>query len=435
MAKHLQILTNSELNTHRLCPARWGFAYVELLRPLVMARPLQWGDLYHCGAEAGWEAAWSVPEASVGQRLALALGAAPVAIAERAAEHIREIEGLEGVENKDQLCEETEQAAKVASWSVAHYFSCARSDLAMVPLMIEGTFQVQIPTVRGVGGRLATSGVVDLLLWDREAGRLVVQDHKGIGGDVHGVQKRVELDTQLVGYVCAVGALVRSVKVPADVERLFKTTPAAALLAASQWPEVQRATIGCVAYNVVRRRMPAEPSVNLLKKNQIVTAEQRQLFEQQEQDGEGRGEVSVAAIDTLPQIYQQALERQVVERLLPVTDKQLARMQQLRERGDTFFTQIEYFKSTDAIERWRRELWVEAKRIRAAERDPALRTRNHQACTLPASPACPYATICLMPDDPNVRRGYRQALTKHEELIDGRNSDEAAAEQPEEEWR
>lgn len=430
--KHaLHVVTNTEVSTHRQCPARWGFAYGELLRPMVKAGPLQWGELYHYGAEVGWNAAWSVAEMSTDARLNAALGAAPIAIGERAAEHIRVIEATDypAEVDKNALCEETEQSAKVASWSVAHYFARARGDLSMVPLMIEGKYTMPMPNAAGMpSGTLATAGVIDLLLWDRELGRLVVQDHKGIASDVHSVEKRVELDTQLVGYVCAVKMLVRQLGGPKSgqlLSELFHTTQAARLVAAQGIAEIRGATIGAVTYNVARRKMPSEPKLNLLKKNACVTPMHRELLAQQEADGEPRGEVSVAQIDTLPEVYQRALEAQIVERELPATEKQQALLATLRQRGDTYFSQIEYFKSADAIERWRKELWVEAKRIRAAERDPSLRTRNPLACTLPTSPACPYAAVCLTPDDPIARKAYRVAASKHEELNDDGNGDES----------
>lgn len=223
--KHLHVVTNSEVSTFRQCHARHGFSYIDLLRPLVTAAPLTWGDLYHHGAQVGWTAAWTVAEMSLDARLGAALGAAPVAIAELAAKRILEIEETSYPDNvdKDALCEATEDAAKVASWSVGHYFEQARADLAMVPLLIEGTFQVQIPTARGVAGALALEGKMDLLLWDRELGRVVVQDHKGIGSDVQGIEKRLELDTQLVGYVCGAKVLVRNLLGSRDVMGLQTT--------------------------------------------------------------------------------------------------------------------------------------------------------------------------------------------------------------------
>lgn len=440
MANKLQlhVLTNSERSTFDLCMAKWGFAYVDLLRPMSMAVPLRWGDLYHHGAEHGWLAAWASVDMSLDSRLNAALGAAPVAIGERAMQHIQEIEAAPiDADKKDLLCQETEDAAKVSSWSVAHYFTRARTDLSMVPLMIEGKYETKIPTASGVGGRLVSAGKIDLVLWDRELGRVVVQDHKGIGSDVHGIEKRVELDTQLVGYVCAVKAMLGLVREPKDLQHLLQTTQAAKLVAAAGWAELRGACVGAIAYNVVRRKMPSQPKLNLLKKGQAITLEQKALLAEQEADGNPRGEVSVAAIDTLPEVYARALEAQILDRSLPATDKQLAVVDALKAKGDTYFAQIEHFKDDAAIERWRKELWVVAKRMRLAERDASQRTRNPQACTLPASAPCAYSAVCLMPDDPGTRRGYRQATTKHEELNDGSNSFEPADETQgvEESWR
>lgn len=446
--RQLHVVTNSEVSTFRQCHAKHGFAYIDLLRPVVMAAPLSWGDLYHYGAEVGWTAAWTVAEMSTDARLGAALSAAPVAIAERAAERIREIETTSYPDNvdRDALCQETEEAAKVASWSVGHYFQQARTDLSMVPLLIEGRFEVQIPTAAGTAGMLATTGKMDLLLWDRELGRIIVQDHKGIGSDVHGIEKRLELDTQLVGYVCGAKVLVQNLNkahgasgaLLTQALQGLSTTQAARLVLQRHMGDLRGATVGSIAYNVVRRKMPSEPKLNLLKKNQCVSPEQVEMLREQETDGKPRGEVSVAQIDTLVEVYKRALEAQIMERSLPATDKQLQLLEQLKNKGDTYFAQVEYFKGADAIERWRKELWVEAKRIRQAEKDPTLRTRNPMACTLPASPPCAYASVCLNPGDPAALRSYRVAKTKHEELAHGNSIDAAGNEEEstsEEAWR
>lgn len=435
--KHLHVVTNSEVTTYRQCNAKHGFAYIDLLRPLVSAQPLTWGNLYHYGAEVGWTAAWTVAEMSTDARLAAALSAAPVAIAERAAEYIKTIESTsypEGVD-RDALCQEAEDDAKVASWSVGHYFQQARGDLSMVPLMIEGSYEARIPTAAGVGGNLANAGKIDLLLWDRELGRIVVQDHKGIGHDVHAIEKRLELDTQMVGYVCAAKVIVGALSSSAAIQAL-QTTQAARLVIAKQLSDLRGATIGSIAYNVVRRKMPSQPKLNLLKKGQCILPEQLELLREQEADGQPRGEVSIAQIDTLPEVYRRALEAQILDRSLPATDKQQALLAALVAKKDTYFAQIEYFKGAESIERWRKELWVDARRMRQSERNPSLRTRNPLACTLPGSAPCAYAPVCLNPGDPASLRMYRVATTKHEEVSNGNSERSGEQEEDgEEAWR
>ena len=417
--KHLHVVTNSELTTFRTCRARHGFEYIDLLRPLVQALPLTWGSLYHHGADAGWMAAWLVPGASPAARLAAACAAAPVAIGEKAAEYIAVLEGTTFPEGVDvaALCQETEEAAKVASWSVVHYLQQAQADLVMVPLLVEGKYQIAVPNEGGRPGMLKAAGQIDLLLWDRQGGRVVVQDHKGIGTNVSDVERRVVLDTQLVGYVSAATELLRGARTnPVGFLERLATTQAARNVVAANLEELLRATVGSIAYNVVRRAMPRDPNINLLKKSQCVTGVHAELMRVQETTGEPQGEVSVAEIDTLWSRYQAALERQIVERELPATEKQLAKLEALKARGDTYFRQIEHFKDGDAIRRWQRELWVESRRMRASERDVRERTRNPQACTQPSSPVCPFSVVCLAPADPLARKHYRVAKVKHEEL-------------------
>ncbi len=414
----LHVITNSELEAWRKCHAFWGFRYPDLLRTKEPALPLTYGTLHHCGAEAGWLAAWSSLELSRGDRLARARAEAPKAIHAKALQYFEELNSTTFPEHVDTnlLAEETEQARDVALWSVDHYFTQAQTDLDFVPLLIEAPYTVQIPTKAGVGGILGNGGVIDLVLWDREQGRILIQDHKGTKSAVQSLERRVELDTQLTGYLVALRVLLRELGDRFKVEDM-KTTAAVRALVAQNISELMQATTGTVGFNVVRRARPNTPKLNLLKKGQVVTSDQKELFALQETDGEPRGEVSVAEIDTLPEVYAEALQVQFYERELVITDKQRERLDKLKAKGDTYFSQIEFFRGADAIERWRQEVWIDARRMREATRDHTLRTRNALACTLPSSPACPYAAVCLNPDSAEARAGFRIAETAHEELV------------------
>lgn len=403
MARHLQVLTNSELNAWRECPARWGFMYVENLRTLEPSVPLTFGTLHHLGAEHGWIGAWSDISLSPELRRDRAITAAQQAIAAAAQPAI-----------DAQLYDpefDFEELVRTALWTSEHYFR-STTDLGFIPLAIESPFRVHVPDVSGRRSHLLLEGVIDLVLYDPESNRVIVQDHKSIGASVHSIESRLELDTQTTGYTMALRAMLKN---PEQFGAFWNAPKAARAVAMSYGDKLRTATIGNVAFNVVRRAKPNTPKLNLLTKKAATSELLIEALRAQESDGVPRGEVSVAAIDTMPGIYEEALIDQAM-RGLPVHEKQRDRLAVLRDRGDTYFLQAEFFRGQESIARWRDELWVEMRRMRSAKQIPGERTRNPNACTAPGTRSCAYKPICINPDDPVARANYRVATDPHEEV-------------------
>ncbi|CAB4155138.1 PD-(D/E)XK nuclease superfamily [uncultured Caudovirales phage] len=416
MVRRLQVITNSELETWRTCQTKHGFAYEELLRPPVSALPLSAGNVLHEGIRAGWEAAWSEADLSRDVRLALATSAAVAGVRAEGRLQIAMIAqaGLDGAADSSAVHEATtklEEAIEVNSWAAVNYFHRIAPELDYVPLAIEAPFRYRIPNVDGKPGIVSHAGKMDLVLYDRTANRIIVQDHKGTGMTVTLLERKLPLDTQLSGYVANVKRLVRQ-----KLLGLKHTTPAAtALVRSGQLRE--DATIGTIAFNVIRRAIPKEPRINLLKKGQAVHEFQKDLLRAQDADECGpMGEVSVAECDTTADVYASALERQALERGLAVTDKQREVLAKLKGKGDSFFAQLEFYRDQSEIDRWRRELLADARRIRETRREPKLRSRNPGACSAPWSPGCAYAALCLSPDDPTVKRSFTIVDRPHQEL-------------------
>jgi hypothetical protein len=426
--KTLHVITNSEVESWRTCHARWGFAYSELLRPVVRPRPLSFGGLYHAGAAEGWRAAWQEREASNETRALAACAAAFRAVAGAAEQNLQELGALP-VNEREEAQGEVEAQRDVAQWAVLHYFEVRQADLRLLPLAIETPFDVPIPNNAGQPGYLRHAGVLDLVLWDSEQGAVIVVDHKTstYGADVLG--RKLPLDTQMSGYLRAVRWML-----PQWDHFLMggsvRTTPAAAALALEQIAAIRCAATGLLVFNVVRRAKPHEPKVNLLKlpaKAQKLDTELGRLWREQEADGIPRGEVSAAACDTTAKVYRNALLAQQIERHQAVTPKQHERLEQLERKGESYVEQLEFYRGEDELERWRQEMWVEARGMRAAERDPVLRTRNPSACSAPGSPRCVYAQVCLAPDSPEARAEFRVAASRHEEVSEAQNERHGAS--------
>lgn len=417
----LQVITNSELETWRTCGQRHGFAYVELLRPAMSAAPLTEGHILHHGIEAGWMAAWAEPDISYQERLVIAREASCVAIESQIGEQ-QELLGSRLPEAQDpdrieEAIEGLEAQRSALIWAVGHYFEEAAPDLDYVPILVEAEYAIRIPYRNGRASNVEQRGKRDLVLWDREANRLIVQDHKGTSGNVRQMEAKMALNTQLSGYVYEL-KLRQQLGPDGFLEAILgaKSTPQGALECLSR-PQAKealgRARVGHVTLNVIRRAKPEQPKVNLLTKKQATTEKLLAALEIQTEMGIHAGEVSVAACDTTAAVYQDALEAQE-RRGLPRTEKQREYLEKLERKADTFFAQLAYFRDSDELERWRNEVIVDAAAIRDAARRG--RTRNPGACSAPWSPRCPYAELCMHPDDPVIRSQYVVADRPHQEL-------------------
>ena len=399
MTRHvpgLTVVTNSELQTFRDCPQKWHFAYVENLRPKVAPRALSFGSAIHGGLAAGL--------ALHAARLAQQAGTSAEECAEAGVAECKRLQnawfakvvehGTHGDEELEQLATEAEQTVDTSTWMVRHYFQTFASDLQhLVPLGIERSFELVL--LDRTGRRLShlrMAGVHDLVAYDRSAQDLVIFDHKTTSGEVQSIDRRVELDPQMAGYLWALREAIR--------RKAFD----AKLLAALD-PVTYRRVLdgqvptGRIVYNVLRKRRPRLPEVTQ------------------------KGLVSAAAIDTLPEFYEAALGEQEA-RGHARTEKQAELLARLEAKGDSYLSRREFFRSDEEIARWRREVFLDASRIRHARRDPGLVTRNAGHCTMPWSMPCVYRQVCLDPSAPELRESFRVATQAHEEVAEAAREDE-----------
>lgn len=382
--RRLTVVTASELNAWRACPHRWGLAYAEGLRPRETAKPLRVGTAIHAGLAAACATIGATPPAGL-DLLSWAKREAARAIAAAHDEATAKIKAS-GVEWADDLEAETDEIAELGKWVSEHYVDRFANDWQhLVPIGIEVPFELPLRDVRGrLAPHLRVAGVIDLVAFDRRVGDVIVIDHKTTSGTIDGLDRKIELDPQIAGYVWAMRELVAKLAVnplltPAERELMSR-------------PGV---VSGRVAFNVIRKSIPRAPKVNK------------------------DGRVSAAAIDTLPELYREALEVQAGDRRIPVTDEQRERLESLRGKGETYIARREFWLSPDDVERWRRELFVEAGRIRQAEQDPAFRTRNPLACTMASSPACAYRSLCL---DPSADSTGFEKRPRHVEVEEARGT-------------
>lgn len=360
-------ITASELTAWRACPHRWGLRYVDGLVPRVGARPLRVGTAIHAGLAAAYRLARGTPDTAAERRVAAKVAAREAILAA----HQEAIASLQ----VEELLDESDEVARLATWVSEHFVDRFAEDWEHLdPIGIELPFELQLRDVLGrrVPG-LQFAGVMDLLAFDRRVGDVIVMDHKTTSGSIDGLDRKIELDPQMAGYVWAARELAAM----------------GALQRAEGWVVTPDAVSGRVAFNVIRKAIPRAPKLNK------------------------DGRVSTAAIDTLPEVYADALDEQE-RRGIPVTEEQRSLLDRLRNKGESYIARREFWLSTSDVERWRTELFVEASRIRQAERDPACRTRNPLACSVASAPVCAYRQICLDPDAAEFREGFERRPRREE---------------------
>lgn len=386
------MLTNSELEAFDACRALHGYTYHEGLRPKVTARPLTLGTMGHMGVKAGWNAACatSAITAPWDERATLAIRASEMAINEANDDAAVEIDSAGGDMVQERL-DDLNDDRLAALFAVRHYFQ-QNIDIfditRFVPIAIERPFSVILPTATGRPSVIEYNGVMDLVVYDRERNHLVVEDYKFTTKNPVSYERKIALSTQLTGYLVALRQMQRSIRLLefGGIRDSYLDAVGA------DFVELHSATTGSIAYNVIRAVVPKQPLIN---KNGLVSCQQ---------------------IDTLPSIYQNALFLQETERGKPTTPEQMELLARIKAKA-CWFQKIEFFRDENEIQRWRREVEVKAREIRASERHPELRVRNPGHCSSPSSYGCSMAIVCMDPDSEETRKNsYRVARSRHEEV-------------------
>lgn len=375
----IQVLNNSQLCEFRNCPYKWGLHQVQKLVPRFTAIDQRfWGNLYH----EGQKALWSWNGADLAARPELGLKAAFKAGKEMVdnTEHDLDMEVRDGAqEAKEALYLAWEEV----QWALKNYAHNMEKELREWNVIaVEQTLRAIVS--RGVHHQIK----VDLVAYDPIHERIVIADHKSTSSPVDVYDGRLQLDTQHAGYTFVVRDLIRR-GFWGDLE--------------ADWGLNFRGVNDCFQWHVVKRKVPGVPSINLLTKGDAKLPYQMEMLQEQAATGVHMGMVSVAKIDTLPQVYEAALMEQAEVRGLPISDKQRDLLASLKGKGDTFFCVTETFVPEDRIARWKADFLIDATRIRDAYRNVRLRTRNPSSCSLPMSPRCDYKDICI---DPTATTGY-----------------------------
>ena len=465
----LQTLSHSRVAVSRDCPAKYGYRYVDGLRAKVEKDPTRLrGRGMHEGLAAGYQK-WrdlrlAVTDPRLGSSTCVDLGIAPVELIRTAAlemalfKHKNALALLDDARQKgapvevcDEVHEKLVETYEADSWALGHFFDIVvpRDYARKTPILIEHEFDVPLLDVRGAARHLRWVGYLDCVMYDEKLRVIELHEQKTVGtnagSDEH--RRRIEGDPQTTSYIYALRSLQKT-------GQLGTAMLAATGLFGAQTREIP---VGTVIVNVIRRKKPSEPKTLA---DGTVSADRR--------------------IDTLPEIYEAALEAQTSEPLAVVkareacqaatdeherasvddemTPKKVAQLRArfekayealgkkreafeatqakqrellaaLRERGDTFIAEHEQFVTERECERWRSEQWVETERMRRIEKRPAERTRNLGFCTAPGR-GCTFRTLCYSGGDEQIRAMEFTTPEERERMAAEATEKEEQAEEP-----
>ena len=405
-------VTNSELGTVRSCEQRWAFAYPGRLEPLRTAQPLAVGRAIHAGAGALYEYI-RAQQAGLGHLFRwsdehhdAAMASARAALLAEVNERVKQAEtddpwfdadaAAELKSESDEAIVETEAALHLL---VEHRIADDVERFEVVE--VEKPFEVPLPNERGSNrSRVFIRGRMDLVLREWAGMRRVrLGEHKSARGYAHEQDLRLDVDPQVRTYAFALRSIYG--------------------VAATGLDPV-------VIYNVLRKQRPHEPSVNK------------------------DGTVSVAAIDTLRSVYEQALREQgeptwleaarsalaqaerekpdaplkrevermhkAEARLDELHAKQSLRAEQLPTLPDRWSFRGEHTVTAAQIDEWREGVHATVRhQLRDLIAGRRLPVRNGSSCI--GVRGCPYRIPCV--DSAAERQSlYRLRVHRHAEALD-----------------
>lgn len=348
-------VTNSEVQTYKNCPNLHGLKFVELLEPMG-PDPDAEPDAAGFGrlAHVGMSAAWESTRQGVSTFPGF-FRAAEGAVRAVAGDNDGGVVEVLRVAIRGQLRELTTHKLIATEQSFA--------------LKVAGVIY---------------KGQIDLIT--EHDGQLVVWDHK-FSSQIDAWARRAQLDTQKFGYVKA-------------VEKRFGRP------------------VNRYVWSITRRKEPSRPRVLLLTKQLAAELGEHGagLMRRQESEGEPMGLVSVAACDTTPEVYLDALLDQQVDRGIDISVEQQAKLDELKAAYfGKWYAQEETYVSPADMQRWESELRVVVRRMREDAKPGAVRYRNPDNCTSPGRKDCDWRTVCLN-DTPETRALYQIRTSKHQEL-------------------
>lgn len=377
---HLQTLTASELSSFRSCRQRWWLNYDQQLDPRreeSYVRNL--GNLYHGCVALGikaiyrnWQSAPVTYEDS-DHGYEVAIGQALKVLEKQQPTNGADVEAMTDWQS---------MGDKLLSMLQCYWEFMADRWEHQIPLYVEDTFRVPILNNGGKVGHLWLEGAWDVIWWDKRQQALFIEDHKTTSKSFSEIEKRLPLDVQMSSYVYGLKMTLRA--------RLTRKQT-------ELWPGYEALgithaaidAVGIVRYNVARTKAPTRPKTNK------------------------DGTISTAAIDTRPDMYRAALESQEGTPKPATAEKQQALLAKLEATPPEYFRQIEHHWSEREIERWRKEVWIDAADMRAVSRQPARATRNQFTCT-EGPYGCSYEDGCLEPA--SIPDFYTRRENRHREL-------------------
>lgn len=344
-------ITQSEIGVFRTCRRKHELRYTRGLSRIRSARPLRVGSAVHEGARA-----W----------LAMMVGLTPIEVVLRSEaaddaglramrEYLARVESqLHGDEDAIRESVESEREAEAA---YTGFTSVARGLVTRYEVVA-----IEMPVSVKLARGYVLRGQLDIVLRDRERGRIVLGEIKTTRGNASTEDFRDDVDPQPRLYLYA----LRKVYGPSAVDPI-------------------------AVYVTVRKKGPS------------ITATTK------------KGLVSAARIDTTRDIYAAALAEQ--ERNgIPVTDEQAALLSQLGG-VDRYASVREVWYAPEDIASTAAEALITAREIARTEAGRMRVVRNGHSCTSRSSGVCEFREVCDGRSEPSPML-YQIRANRHAEIVE-----------------
>lgn len=382
------ILTNSLRNKWTGCHRRFHYRMIAGLEPIVVATALSVGKLYHYGLAAHYLGLRAAQNPGPGQDPCdMGYDDPHSAVDKYLAAYLVELEDLPDQDAAQRAKEDARANGERVHGLLEAYFDFWEGFDQWEILAVEEPMEMRLLTPRGTRSHWRYAGIPDLVVRDREDGRIKIVDHKTTSNTSReGYQAELELDPQSRGYCMLWGVLNDGEEADFifDVQR-------------SKLPSIPATTVCPKCNNKIKK----DPSFN---NPDCPTCKGTNV----------KGITARKDLDTTPKVYRELLAKHPH---LDSTDPQhVEALMRLDAKADSWAYRFELSYTAEELEDFHRESYEITREMSEA----GYWTRNLGGCFAPGR-MCVYRHLCLAEGNSakaaEARAAFRQVdTTKAPEL-------------------
>ena len=357
-----RVLTNSLRNKWTACHRRFYYRMVAGLEPIVKARALSVGKLYHYGLAAHYLGIMAAQRRELGQDPGdMGCPDPHDAVDTYLAAYLVELEELGDEEAVayavDNARANGAQVHDLLEGYFAHWDGWDQWEI----LAVESPMEMRLMTPKGTPSHWRYAGIPDLVVRDREDTRIKIVDHKTTShSNREAYQAELELDPQSRGY-CML------------------------------WSVLHEGQAADFVFDVQRSKIPTEPQALICKKCNNKIKKDPTYVNADCPDCKGTNVSGITTrkdLDTTLKVYQAALDR--YPHLDTSTPEYQEALQRIGARADSWAYRFELAYQPGELEDFHREAYEVTREMSEA----GYWTRNLGACFAPGR-VCVYRHLCL----------------------------------------